>query len=258
MSDNKSQKLIDKVAVLRRTEWFGKASETVLAQAASRAVLRRLKAGEILYTEHEKATGLFVVAEGEIRSIRQNAKGREQVLSVEGPGAVLSVAPLFNGKKYYSTAIANSDTHVLFIEAQDVHNLCREHSELLWSLAVVFAHRIRHYAELIETLALRNVDQRVAQYLLSLCSQQGARSGDACKVELTITQAEMASRIGSTREVVCRSLAHLEQDGYIRSQGPRVVHILSVKALASFAGVHHDLEEPRVASELTELTAEMA
>jgi CRP-like cAMP-binding protein len=172
-------------------------------------------------------------------------------LSVEGPGAVLAAAPLFNGKKYYSTAIANTDSYVLFIETQDVHNLCREHADLLWSLAVVFAHRVRHYAELIETLALRNVDQRVAQYLLSLCGRQGNIEGDACTVEITITQAEMASRIGSTREVVCRSLAHLEGDGLIQSRGPRVVHILSVKALGNFAGVHHDLEEARVVSELS-------
>lgn len=251
MSDNKPQKNIDKVAALRKTELFAKVSDPLLSEAASRAIVRRLKAGEVLYSEHEDVSGLFIVAEGELRSIRQNAKGREQVLSIEKPGAILSVAPVFNGQKYYSTAIANTDSYVLRIETHDLHHLCREHPELLWSLTVVFAHRVRHYAELIETLALRNVDQRVAQYLLSLCGKQGKMDGDSCKVDITITQAEMASRIGSTREVVCRSLAHLEEDGLIQSHGPRLMEISSLRALSHFAGVHHELEEPRVISELS-------
>ncbi len=41
--------------------------------------------------------------------------------------------------------------------------------EVFWSVARVFAHRVRHYAELFEALALRNVEQRVAQHLLSTC-----------------------------------------------------------------------------------------
>lgn len=251
MSDSKSQKNIDKIAALRKTELFAKISDPVVSEAASRSVVRRLKTGEILYSEHEEVSGLFIVAEGELRSIRQNARGREQVLSVEKPGAILSVAPVFNGRKYYSTAIANTDSYILCIETQNLHNLCREHPELLWSLTVVFAHRVRHYAELIETLALRNVDQRVAQYLLSLCGQQGKADGDSCRIEIAITQAEMASRIGSTREVVCRSLAHLEEDGLIQSHGPRVMQIPSMQALGNFAGVHHELEAPRVVSELS-------
>jgi hypothetical protein len=49
MPENKSHKIIDKIAVLRTTDLFGKASESVLSQAAARAVVRRLKAGEILF-----------------------------------------------------------------------------------------------------------------------------------------------------------------------------------------------------------------
>jgi len=246
----KLQKSLDKLAVLRNTSVFADVPESVLNETASRSGTRQLKPGEVLFSEHDKATALYVVASGELRSIRQNAKGREQVLSTDRPGTVLAAAPIFNGGRYYSTVIADTHALVLCIETHDMQRLCREHPELLWALATLFAHRVRHYAELIETLALRNVDQRLAQYLFTICQEQGSIGSDTCRIQITFTQAEMASRIGSTREVVCRSLAHLEREGLIRTEGTRAVAIPSVRALSKFAGVDSELEEPRLLSEL--------
>jgi CRP-like cAMP-binding protein len=245
------QRTFDKITALRNTELFANISESVLAQAAARAVIRHLQANEVLFSEHAQASGLYIVVDGELRSIRQNAKGREQVLSTERAGAILAATPVFNGGKFYCTTIADTPCHVLCIQTQDIHDLCHQHTELLWALAKLFAHKVRHYAALIETLALRNVDQRVAQHLLTACQERGKREGDACVVELNMTQAEMASRIGSTREVVCRALAHLESDALIQMRGKRTVRIPSMPALRKFAGILHDLDDPRIVSELS-------
>jgi CRP/FNR family transcriptional regulator len=242
---------LDRVAALRKSELFAKLSEAVLAELASRAIPRQLRQGEVLFSEHDNASGLYVVVEGEIRSVRQNSKGREQVLSTERAGAVLAVVPIFSSSKYHTTAIADSNAQVICIPAEDVHKLCEQYPELLWAIAKLFARKLRHYAELIETLALRNVDQRVAQYLLNVCQEQGVVQNEACTVEIRMTQAEMASRIGSTREVVCRAIAHLEASGLIRMQGARNITVVSARALSKFAGVEHDLEEPRSLSELS-------
>lgn len=251
MSAAKPQQTIDKVAALRRTELFGSVSDALIAEAASRAFMRQFHAGEVLFSEHDEATGLYIVVEGELRSVRQNSKGREQVLSTERPGAVLAATPVFNGGKFYSTTIADTAAAVLCIPTQDMHALCHEHPELLWAVTRIFAHKVRHYAELIETLALRNVDQRVAQHVLTRCQEQGTTDGDTCVVELTMTQAELASRVGSTREVVCRSLAHLEGHGLIQSQGTRRLKVLSMRALSKFAGGEQQLDDPRLISELS-------
>jgi CRP/FNR family transcriptional regulator len=173
---------------------------------------------------------------GELRSIRENAHGREQVLSTERRGAVLALAPNFNGGKFYSTVIADELSDVLCIHREDVHRFCHEHQEVLWCVARVMAHRVRHYAELVETLALRNVDQRVADYLLSLAREFGTKTERGLEVELKSTRTEIATQVGSAREVVSRVLHHLQKLGLIQLQEARLIVIPDAKALGAFAG----------------------
>lgn len=251
MPNNEAQKNTDKLAALRNTQLFGSVSERVLREVAGCAVVRQVQSGQVLCSEHDEATALYVVVDGELRSIRQNAAGREQVLSTEGPGTVLAAVPVFNGGKFYSTIIADIPSEILCIEKSDVHRLCREHTELLWNLARVLAHRVRRYADLIETLALRNVDQRVAQHLLTVCKKWAVRSGNGCALELRMTRSELASRVGSTREVVSRALGHLQRSGLIQLQGARQLKVPDMDALSRFAGAEQKLEKPRIVSDLS-------
>lgn len=242
---------IDKVNALRQTDLFGSLSDALLRKIGGLAIVRRLKRGQVLCSEHEEASGLFVVVSGEVRSIRQSASGREQVLSTEGPGAILAAVPVLNGGKFYSTMIADSASEVLCIEKRHVHELCREHSELLLNLAMLLAHKVRQYAALIETLALRNVEQRIAQYLLTIAREKGVRVGQGCLVELTVTHNEIANRLGSVREVVSRGLTHLQGSNLIQMQGRRLVYIPSLEALSAFMATDRKAPDAKVGSNLS-------
>ena len=241
----------DRTAVLRATDLFGNLSESVLRTVVDCTTTRSLNRGEVLYSEHDEASALYVVARGELRSVRQSADGREQVLSTERPGAILAAVAIFNGGKFYSTLIADSASEILAIDKRDAHELCRKHTDLLWNVARVLAHKVRHSAELIETLALRHVDQRVAQHLLTVCLQRGIQDQNACVVELTMNRTEIATRLGSAREVVSRAFTQLEKAGLIQMQGRRLVTIPDLQALRSFAGAETPLQRPKLVSELS-------
>lgn len=251
MTSSGVQRSLDKVEALRKTPLFSGLSDVILQKAASCSIVKQLNAGEVLFSEHDKAMAMYVVVDGELRSVRQNSKGREQVLSTERAGAVLAVAPIFNDGRFYSTTIADTPAHVLCIRSHDVQALCKEHAELLWALCSVFAHKLRKFAELIETLALRNVDQRVAQYLLNICEERGKHVGAASQIELTMTHSELASRIGSTREVVCRALGHLERQGLIQTVRTKHLNIPDVHELRRYAGIQDSSDEQRPEPELS-------
>jgi CRP/FNR family transcriptional regulator len=230
------QHRLDRLATLRATALFGTLSEPVLRTVAGTTIRRNLNRSEILYSQEEEASALYVVASGELRSIRQSIAGKEQVLSTERPGAILAAAAIFHGEKCYSTMVADTPSTVLAIERHDARELCSKHPELLWNLAGVLADKLRHSAELIENLALRNVDQRVAQHLLSVCQHRGIQDDKACVVELTMNRTEIATRLGSAREVVSRAFTQLEKAGLIQMQGRRLVTIPDMQALRAFAG----------------------
>ncbi len=237
--------------MLRRTDLLGSLTDDLLKKIAGFAFVKHLERGQVLFSEHERALGLYVVASGELRSIRQNTDGREQVLSTERAGAILAAVPVFDEGKFFSTMVADARTDVLCIEKRYVCTLCREHPELLWNLASALARKVRQYAELIETLALQNVEQRVARYLLTVAQERGARLGNGYTFELTWTRGEIAIRLGSTREVVSRSLSHLDTIGLIHLEGRRLITLPDVRNLSVFAGAQCQFGEIGLDSEIS-------
>jgi len=233
---------LDTTSLLAQSRLFRNVPVETVRRAAERGALRELGPGQILFWQGERGDILYFVIEGELRSVRQDARGREQVLATHHAGAVLDLVSGVDSGPFYCTVIADTNSRLLCLEKRVLDELCRESPDLLWNVGLCLAGTIRHYAEVIETLALRNVDQRVAQFLLSLCEQTAAQNGDCRELKLTMTQPEMAAHVGSTREVVCRALAHLQKQGLIVTNGPHHIRIPDIRALRKFAGVESALE----------------
>jgi CRP-like cAMP-binding protein len=227
----------DKIAALRRTALFGELDEATLAKLAARAAERRYERDEVLFIAGEEARGLYVIVEGSVRAFRESLDGREQVIHVERAGATVAEAPAFDDGAFPSTVAAEEPTAVLFIDKRDVRCLCVEHPEIALAALKVLAGRLRRCAELVETLSLREVGQRLARFLLAEARAKGVRADDGRTLRLTLSQTnqQIAARIGSVREVVSRALARLQHDGLIRHEG-RTLTIHDESKLSAFAG----------------------
>jgi len=226
---------LDKLDALRRTTLFRGLAPRELNAVAERAVGRRVRAGECLFYEGEQAQGLFVVVEGAIRAFRESGEGREQVIHVERAGATIGEVPVFDNGKYPSTAAADEDSVVLFIDKQDVRRLCLEHPNIAVSFLEILATRLRRTAGLIETLSLHEVDQRLARLLLSEAKVRGTRTDEGIVFELALTNQQIAARIGTVREVVSRALGRLQSNDLIVVDG-RKISIPNETALEVYAG----------------------
>jgi CRP/FNR family transcriptional regulator len=226
--------MTDKIASLSRTALFGELTEAGLRALAQRAIERRLARDEILFITGEQARGLFVIVSGALRAVRDGVDGREQVIHVERAGATIAEIPVFDDKPYPSTVIAEEETVVLFLEKREVRNLCLEHPQIALSALKLMAGRLRKCAELVETLSLKDVDQRVARWLLNEAIRCGTRSPQGLEIRLRLTHQQIASRIGSVREVVSRALARLQQNDLIRIEG-RLITITDEEALSAYA-----------------------
>lgn len=225
----------DKVAAIARTRLFCELDETHLRALAARAVERRLAPGEALFFAGEEARGLFVVVEGAMRAFRTGADGREQVLHVERAGASLGELPVFDDEPYPSTVAAEEASTLLFIEKRDVLKLCTEHPQIALAALRLLAGRLRRCAELVETLSLREVGQRVARFLLMEARSKGIHKDGSIEVALAQTTYQIAARVGSVREVVSRALTRLQADGLILIENRRLV-VPDEARLAAYAG----------------------
>jgi CRP-like cAMP-binding protein len=226
---------IDKVTALSRTALFGELDADTLRALAARAVERRFRKDDLLFVAGEEARGLYVIVEGAVRAFRESADGREQVIHVERAGATVAEVPVFDDGVFPSSVAAEADSTLLFIDKRDVRNLCREHPQIALAALKVLAVRLRRCAELVETLSLREVGQRLARLLLAEARARGERTKGGFVVTLTLTNQQIAARVGSVREVISRALARLQQDGLVTLEGRRL-SITDEAALASYAG----------------------
>jgi CRP-like cAMP-binding protein len=226
--------IADKISALRRTVLFGELNETELRALAERAIERRLKRDEILFVAGDEAAGLFVIAAGALRAFREGVDGREQVIHVERAGATIAELPVFDDQPYPSTVAAEEETVVLFLDKRDVKSLCLAHPEIALAALKLLAGRLRKCAALVEALSLREVDQRLARWLLTEARGRGRQTADGIELTLVLTNQQIAARIGSVREVVSRALSRLQQSNLIAVDG-RQVTIINEQALAVFA-----------------------
>jgi CRP-like cAMP-binding protein len=226
---------LDKIAALKRTKLFEELDENTLRVLADRALERRFQKDEVLFVAGEEARGLYVIVEGAVRAFRVSLDGREQVIHVERAGATIAEVPVFDDGTYPSTAAAEEDTTVLFIDKRDMQHLCLEHPKITLAALRVLAGRLRRCAELVEALSLREVGQRLARFLLAEARRSGAPTEHGISINLSQTNQQIAARIGSVREVVSRAFTRLQHDGLIIVEGRRLI-IPDEAVLETFAG----------------------
>jgi CRP/FNR family transcriptional regulator, dissimilatory nitrate respiration regulator len=119
-----------------------------------------LDRGEMLFLAGEPARGLFVIVSGSIRAFRVNANGREQTIHVETAGATLAEVPVFDDGKYPATAVAEAPSEVLFLSKADVQQFFIANPAIALNALRVMAGRLRRHAELVDSLALKDVGQQ--------------------------------------------------------------------------------------------------
>ena len=211
---------------------FAGLTETELSFLAQRAVARRFQAGEQVFGEGEPCTGLYVVESGHVRIFKTSINGREQVLSVDGPGSSIAELPVFDGGNYPASVMAIENATLLFVSKQDFQSLCLAHPQVALKVLRVVGVRLRRLVGIIEELSFTTVRHRLASFLLRLAQKEGRPAKDGLQVTLLVSNQEIASQIGTVRELVSRNLSRLQAEGMLKMEGRDLV-ICDLKALES-------------------------
>jgi CRP/FNR family transcriptional regulator, cyclic AMP receptor protein len=207
--------------VLRRVQIFAGLSETELQFLTQRAVPRTYAKGEILFTEGDPCAGLFVIESGQVRIFKSSPGGREQILAVEGPGSSIAELPLFDGGNYPASTAAVNEATIFFISKQDFHSLCLVHPQVPLKVLKVVGARLRRLVGIIEELSFTTVRSRLISVLVRR-GKTGRKTREGVQIELPPSNQELASEIGTVRELVSRNLSRLQAEGLISMEGKTV------------------------------------
>lgn len=178
---------------------------------------RPLSSGEIAFMEGEPSVGIFFVKTGRMKIFKTSPEGREQVLRIMNPGDSFNDVPAFDDGPNAASAQAMQASVVCLLRTPDAVALMQKYPALALGIIRVFASRLRHVTTLVEDLSFRHVTSRLAKVLLMQVEEAGKGRS------LHLTQQDLASMVGTAREVVVRSLRSLESQGVIKRERHRLV-----------------------------------
>ncbi len=208
----------DKNEALRRTPLFGTLTPREVASIAERALERRFLPGEVLFREGDACYGLFVLGRGSVKIFKTSSSGREIMLAVESAPSSVAEVPLFDAGPYPATVSALDDVLAYLISKQDFRQVCRQYPEVALKVLAIVGQRLRQLVLVVEAVSFGSVRQRLARSLLDFSAQAGKPS-----FVLPVTHQELASRLGTVREVISRNLSRFQAEGLLRIERRQVV-----------------------------------
>jgi CRP/FNR family transcriptional regulator len=200
---------------LAQLPYFADLTGETLATLARAAHEREVQAGEQILIAGEPCEGLYFVVDGQVRLIKTSADGREHVMGVLGPGATFNDIAVFDGGPNSDSAVAVERTTIGFVPKGAMTRLIDSHPTVAKAALRLFSSRQRTLGLVVEDLALRDVTARVARLLLGCVGRHEHILEHADRACARITHQEIATMVGSVREVVQRALKELERDGAI-------------------------------------------
>jgi CRP/FNR family transcriptional regulator len=198
----------DLLAAIPLFTGIGKAEMLALSQLAAE---KRYSAGDVMFHEGDQCAGMFIVAQGHVKIYKTSPAGREMTIAVESAPSTVAELPMFDGGAYPASVSAIDDVVALFIDKREFFQLCRQYPEVSLKILAVVGRRLRHLVMTLESVTFGSIRQRLARLLIELADEAGRET-----FPMTMTHQELASRLGTVREVVSRNLSRFQVEGLIR------------------------------------------
>lgn len=215
------------VGTLRTCQLFSGLALPDLENIASITQVKPLDKGEYLFHEGAASHGFYVVQKGAINVHRVSALGKEQVIHIFRAGESFAEATLATDTGYPADARAVEASQVLLVQKSGFLALLRRQPELGLRMLASMSLHLRALVAQIEDLTLKDVETRLAHWLVKRC---GDRDGaKPVTIELSVTKRVLAAELGTVSETFSRTLASFRDSGLIRVNGKSITVLCPAK-----------------------------
>lgn len=190
----------------------------MLEQVNTVAHTREYQAGATIFIEGADCSGFHVVTEGLVRIYRISPEGRMHTLSLLRPIASFNEVAAVDGGNNPYNAVAVTRATIVQLSHQCLMELLSNDRDLLKSYVQALAHVSRDYIERLEDMTFRTIPSRLAKLFL----HENTYAEHISDAPTRLTQEEIASILGTSREVVGRALRGLLNTGLLRKEGRQV------------------------------------
>lgn len=217
---------------LSRCRLFSGMEAASLTSLARSLRTRRFRRGEVLFHQGDPGDALFIVLSGAVKIVLPSEEGDEAILATLQRGDFLGELALLDGAERSATAIALEPAETLVLPRDRFRELIGNEPALRDGLLAGLAAELRRLTLHVGELHFLDLTGRLAARFVRLAEEQGqARPDGTIVLDAPLTQSDLASMIGATRQSVNKLLGTFVDDGLVRLDRDAIV-ILDLPGLA--------------------------
>ena len=191
---------------------------------------KMVQKGEIFLLEGDWSDSLYFVISGVVKVYKISADGKQQILNIATSGESVNDVSSFDKSPNAANIVTMTPTLLYGIKKSTLSSIMLKYPQVALNALKVLAGRVRRDSLLVETLSFNQVIGRLANMLLKYYGEEKI-------VGIKLTQQDMADMIGTSREMVNKSLKIMENNGAIRLQR-NGIEILNKEALEYMTMIH--------------------
>lgn len=203
------------VTPLDKVPLFAGLDAEALRELAAVMKRRSFRAGEIIFHRDDPGQVLYVLREGKVKIYLTSQDGQEVALAIFGPGDYFGELALLDGQPRSASAIAIEPAETFALQRNDFINAVMHHPRIAVQVMNVLSRRLRQTDAMVEDLLFLDVHGRVAKKLLELAELHGTRTPDGIRIDMRITQGELAAMVGASRESVNKVMGYFTDKRFI-------------------------------------------
>lgn len=202
--------------LLRSVPIFALLDDDHLALLSNSLGVQTFERGVTIFHQGSVGDVLYIIIKGQVRIYTISGTGQELSILICSDGDFFGELALLDGQPRSASAVTMRPTTTLTLHRTAFQEAIRTSPPIALAVMEVLAGRLRHSNTYAEHLVSHSAPQRVVHCLLDLAAQHGVAEDGATRIDLHLTQDDLASLAGTTRETVNRVLSSLRDQGLIR------------------------------------------
>ncbi len=211
-----------KKQALKNIPLFSELTSRQLEQIAHISTIEKYPKNKLIFLEGDSYRGFYIVLKGSAKIYKTSTDGKEVILHLINPPFPFADVPLFEGGSYPANAQSLTDSSILFIPKNEFINLILKSPEISLKITAGFAKRLRLMSKQLEDITLKEVSNRLANYILGEIKRSGNDKLPEPFVKLAISKATIASLLGTITETLSRTFKKLQKENIIRVEGKKI------------------------------------
>lgn len=206
----------------KQVSFFAELPEEEILALSSATKRRTFRSGEVIFHRDDPGQVFYMIIEGKVKISNISPDGQEVAYTVFGKGEVFGELALFDGLPRSADAIALEKVECYTLQRSDFQKAILKNPKIAILLLEALSKRLRNTNNMVEDLIFLDVYGRVAKKLLELADTHGVKSDDGVIIDVRLTQQELASMVGASRESVNKVLGYFTDKNFISTDKHRI------------------------------------